>query len=267
MDLKGNVVKRLNKYGEGPGEFVDSIGMREYKGDIAFIDTIRMKLLIFTKDFVFIKETKLKKPYLDFFVNKKNEIVFFSGAEYSDYYFHVYSQDAINPLRKFGEITTTFKDYKKMTSFDSVREILYLPENDGLWASFKNRYDLNYYENEKLAVEIKGLKGFFKGEEQEAMGRKYILYYDRSSHLEKVKNQLFYIFVKDNTTLCDIFDLDNYSLIRRIRFRNNYRTCVSHWKDNIFFGVCYASGSEDSDVILYRIEIKNSLFEKINDKQ
>ena len=260
LDLQGNVVKCLKKYGEGPGEFVNSWGMSEYRGDIAFIDTTRMKLLIYSKDLEFSRETKMRKPFMDFFVNKKNEIVFFNGTEYSDYYFQVYSEDAIKPQRKFGKRITTLKDEKKKKNFDSVRAILYLPGKDELWVSFKNRYDLRYYENEKLSVEIKGPKGFFKGEEQEAMGRKYMLYHDRSTHLDKVKNQLFYLFAKDDSTFCDIFDLENYSLKRRIRFKNNYRTCVSHWKENIFYGVCYDEDSEDNDVILYRIEIKNSQF-------
>jgi len=258
LDLNGNVLGRLKKPGEGPGEFTDAAGLREYQGNISFLDYYKMKFIVYSRDFNFLRETKLKLTYCDFFVNKKNEIVFYGKGSHNDYYFYVYSAYAVKPLRKFGKTPTTFADYKRKFDFDDVRNVLYLAEKDGIWASFKNRYDLRYYEKEKLAVEIKAPKGFFKGEENEMAGRKYVMYNERSCYLARSDNRLLYFYSKNKSFFCDIFDLDSYTLLRRIKFNRNYWYALTHWQGNVFYGAFPDRESEDEDIILYRIEIPDN---------
>ena len=262
LDLQGNVIDRLRKYGVGPGEFVDFTGFGILHGDLGLIDTVKMKFLVYTKDLKFSWEKRMNYVFFGFYENNKKEIVFTDrSGGYADYYFYVYSGDMNKQLRKFGKTITTPADIKKKHLFDAVRTVLYLPEKDGVWASFKNRYDLRYYENERLAVEIRGPKGFFRAEENVMAGRKVIFPLDRSFHLARVGNQLFYFYSKDKATYCDIFDLGILELLRRVKFRFYYATCITHWKDNVFYGLVSDKQSPDEDVLLYRIELKNFIFD------
>jgi hypothetical protein len=48
---------------------------------------------------------------------------------------------------------TNSAERKKSLNFDSVRKYHYISDRDGLWAAFKNRYGLRYYEGNKLKAE------------------------------------------------------------------------------------------------------------------
>ncbi|NIM12411.1 MAG: hypothetical protein GTO45_09880 [Candidatus Aminicenantes bacterium] len=143
----------------------------------------------------------------------------------------------------------------KILLFDYISNTLYIPEENGIWVSFRNRYDLRYYKDEKLLVEIKAKKFFFSGEEQERMGRKFMYYKDRSVLLAKLKDELLYFYKKDNQFFCDVFNLsNNYQLKRRIKFPVRWYPRLAHHKGYTFYGLRF--DNEREHVLLERIKIK-----------
>ena len=251
LTLQGKAVLRNRNQGTGPGEFKFHADMRPYKDKIADLDDGSRKIIIFTKDLEFLREFKVVNHYMGFFVRNENEFVFFSGTDLDSYFFVHDSMGKF--LRKFGKRVTTKEENDRMFLFDSVRCIHYIPESDGIWASFKNRYDLRYYEKEKFKLEIKGPKGYFKSKDEDYGGRKVRMFSDRAVYLSKVKDRLFFFYWKDGALLVDLFDLNNYRLVRRIKFRVVYQ-CVTHYNGNVFYALGY-SNNEEQDLLLYKLEI------------
>lgn len=246
----GSVVKRVGELGTGPGEYKSMYSIHAFKGTIHVLDHRLLKVVIYDNALNFIREVKLTKQYMFFFINKKGEYVFFDGSS-KDHYFYVHDESG-EFLRKYGRILTPAVNNKKVFNFEAVRCALYIPEEDGVWAAFKNRYDLKYYEKEKWVGEIKAKEGYFKGEKQEGMGRTWIFYHDRGYHLARVADRLYYFYIKDKKVFCDIFDRGSFQLRRRIKFKSNIKT-ITHYKENIFFAAAYAD-NEDRDVLLLKLE-------------
>lgn len=250
LNLKGKVVKRVGRRGQGPGDLIWISRIEEFKGNIAVLDSKNQKVAIFNKELEFIREFKLTLPFFGFLVDNQNRFIFYSNAS-SDHYFTLYTENC-KFINKFAKTLTSRAEYRKTFNFDSVRYTLYIPEEDGIWACFKNRYDLRYYEKTKLSVEIKERKGFFKGERQNMGGREIVLHLDRAVHLARFKSQLFYFYRIDKNLFCDIFNLSDYRLQRRVKFKRNYRH-VAHYKDNIFYALGYDTNDEQ-DLLLFKLE-------------
>jgi hypothetical protein len=251
LNLKGKTVKRAGGRGQGPGEFIWISGIREFKGNIAVLDTKTQKMVIFNKNLELIREFKLTLPFFGFLVDNNNRFIFYGNAS-SDHYFTVYTQDG-KFTNKFAKTLTSRAEYRKILNFDSVRYTLYIPGEDGIWTCFKNRYDIRYYRKTKLSVEIKEKKGFFKGERQNIGGREIVLHLDRAVHLARSNSQLFYFYRLDDNLFCDIFNLSDYQLQRRIRFKMNYKH-VAHYRDNIFYALGYDTNDEE-DLLLFQLEL------------
>lgn len=251
LNPEGKIVKRVGRNGQGPGEFMSFGGIREFKGNIAVLDTVIFKIVILNKDLDFLEELKLRLPFFDFLVDKKNNFIFY-GEPAPSYYFSKYTENG-KLIKKFSTTMTTPAENRKIMQFDTVRYSLYIPEEDGIWACFCNRYDLRYYKREILSVEIKARKNFFKGEKQSAGGRDIVLHLDRAVHLARNKGNLFYIYRIDKDLFCDIFSLQDYRLLRRFKFNINY-SYVIHNQDNIFYALMRAT-NEDEDLLLYKLEI------------
>jgi hypothetical protein len=250
LNLKGKTIKRAGRRGQGPGELIWISGIREFKGNIAVLDTKTQKVVIFNKSLEFIREFKLTLPFFGFLVDNNNRFIFYGNAS-SDHYFTVYTQNC-KFTNKFAKTLTSRAEYRKILNFDSVRYTLYIPEEDGIWACFKNRYDLRYYRKTKLSVEIKEKKGFFKGERQNIGRREIVLHLDRAVHLARSNSQLFYFYRLDHNLFCDIFNLSDYLLQRRIIFKTNYKY-IAHYKDNIFYALGYGTNDEQ-DLLLFQLE-------------
>ncbi len=251
LTLQGKVLIRNKNYGEGPGEFLQLFGLRAYNGDIVVQDCKAHKMIFYTKNLEFKKEFRFRDQFLNFFINKKNEFVLCNNSRMA-YYFVVINETG-KVIRKFGKAITSPAEKRKMILFDTVSFITYLPGKDGIWASFRNRYDLRYYEKEKLVLEIKAKKGYFKAEEQEVMGRKYLRYVDRAVHIAREKDRLYFYYRKDKKIYCDIFNLNNYRLLRRVKFKINYRH-ITHHKNNVFYALAYEK-NEDQELLLFKLEV------------
>jgi hypothetical protein len=251
LDLQGNIICQSGKRGQGPGELILFINICKYKENIAVLDKRNQKVVVFTKQLEFLKEFKLKAPFLYFSVDDKNRFLFHSSPG-SAYYFEVYTEDG-KFLNRFGNSMTTPSEYRKRMKFDSLRLSLPIAEEDGIWASFRDRYDLRYYKKMKLAAEIKNEKDFFKVDKQMIGGREIFMPADRALDLARMKNRFFYVYRKDKQIYCDIFDMKEYQLLRRIKFKRNYNQVV-HYQDNIFYAMGYETDDE-SDLFLFKLEV------------
>jgi hypothetical protein len=250
LSLKGKTENRFGRRGQGPGDLIWISCIREFNENICILDTKNQKVAIFNKRLEFIREFKLNLPFFGFIVDNKNRFIFYGNASLNKY-FALYTKNC-KFIKYFAKITTSRDEYRKILNFDSVRYTLYIPEEDGIWACFKNRYDLRYYEKMDLSVEIKARKGFFKGERKNSGGREIIIYLDRAVHIARQKNNLFYFYRIDDNLFCDIFDLDNYLFQRRIKFEKNYRY-IAHFKENIFYAIGYDTNDEQ-DLLLFKLE-------------
>lgn len=197
------------------------------------------KFLIFDNNLKFTREFKVPKFFFIFIINKNNELIACqSQADASKKYFAVYNLEG-KLLRIFGEKKTVFKpgkfegDWAFCVAYDA-----YDREKDGLWTAYLNRYDLRYYEKEKLKVELITNKNFFKKTAREERGVKYIDYEGKPIRLVKSDNNLFYFYRKDKKFFCDIIDTKKYLLLRRIKLNNYFRRIAYH-RENIFYAIYY----------------------------
>jgi hypothetical protein len=245
LSLQGKLLGRAGKEGQGPGEF-SSIGIvSELDGNIAILDYGREVLTFYTRALKYIKEIRLKKYHMCFLVDRGNNYICFGSGE-RDFYFDKYSKN-MTYIESFGPSVSSARDRKKKKLFDDVRCALYIPEDNGIWASFKNRYDIRYYKNQELAVEIKAEKGFFKTEEEYVAGAGRTVVWCKESRalcLAKNNGKLFYFFRNNGVSFCDIFDSNSYRLLRRIAMKNFLRQ-VSHYKENIFYSLSMDESEED----------------------
>lgn len=248
MSPTGKIIGQLGREGQGPGEFIWIGEIKPFKDKIAIIESKLQKLVFYDKNLQYHSEFRFHSYFNGFVVDKGSNYIFY-GNPSLEYYFYYYSEEG-KFKGKFGK--TVNNNYKNFC-FDSVRYAMVLENETGMWACFKNRYDLRYYKNKKLHVEIKEMKGYFRGEEQIIGGRKIFMYTDRSLILARNNHLLYYIYLIEPKIFCDIFDLDSLSLLRRIKFDKNYRQ-VCHYSDNVFFGLAYDK-NEDNDVLFFKIEL------------
>jgi hypothetical protein len=251
LSLRGKLMGRVGKEGQGPGEFLSITEIKKFNGNIAVLDYSKRVLSLYTKELKYIKEMRFNKYHLGFLVDSENNFVCFGAGE-GDFYFDKYSKDMTH-IGNFGQSSTSknLKKFKKF--FDEVRCALYIPEDKGIWASFKNRYDIRYYKNQKLSVEIKAEKGFFKTQEENYGGRIVVMCKNsRALCLAKYGNRLFYFFRNNGITFCDIFDSMSYQLLRRIALKHSHRR-ISHYKKNIFYSLCMDESEEN--VQLFKLEL------------
>jgi hypothetical protein len=251
LSLRGKLLGRVGKEGQGPGEFLSIVGISKFNGNIAVLDYSKRILSLYTKELKYIKEMRFNKHHLGFFVDSENNFVCF-GAGGGDFYFDKYSKDMTH-IGNFGQSSTSKKLKKLKMLFDDVRCALYISEDNGIWASFKNRYDIRYYKNQQLSVEIKAKKGFFKTQEENYGGRIVVMCkHSKAICLAKYGNRLFYFFRNNGITFCDIFDLMSYQLLRRIALKHPH-TRISHYKKNIFYSLGMDESEENAQ--LFKLEL------------
>lgn len=266
LTLDGKVVARAGREGEGPGEMQRVWAMAEYKGNLAILDFERRRVILYTKDLRFIKEYRvptMASMFMGFLVDSNGRIVLYAEAgSISGHYFTVLTE-AFESLRVFGKTKTPLPGLtlKRKSRFDVVDQHVVIPEENGIWCSFKDRYDLRYYKNEKLAVEIKAPKDYFRKVERDVQGpnnEKYtsVNFLDSSIQLARYKNLLYHFVRLNKNYYCDIFDLTSYRLLHRIKLDRNYGR-VTHFKENIFYGYTYqlSEEDEDKDVVLCKLEL------------
>lgn len=253
----GKIVGRVGREGQGPGEFGSVWAISKYNGNLALLDSKRLKLIIYSKNLEYLNEFKLPKMYMGFWVDRKNRFVFYSEANsMADFYFSVYKEN-FQFLNAFGETRASpfSGDVRKyLGNLDSVENHVIIPEEDGIWCSFKNRYNLRYYLNEKLTIEIKAHENYFKRKEEIVRGITYVSYNDRSLQLCRHKNILYHFFRLDKNRYCDLFDLRTHLLLRRIQFEKKYSRMV-HSSEKTFYGLAYQleESGEDKDIVLVKI--------------
>jgi hypothetical protein len=176
LSLQGKVVGRFGRKGDGPGESTMFFGISRFKENIAVIG--KLKLIICNKELQFQREMRLKQMYTGLFLTADNKLYFYNNPSNSDYYFSVYT-DGFKFLETFGLKNDTSKKSKTgkdgyYFSWDRIHNTLYVPEEDGFWVSFRIRYGLRFYKNEKIVVDIKSKKPVFSSTEQEMMGKKFM---------------------------------------------------------------------------------------------
>lgn len=253
FNLNGKIESRVGRAGAGPAEFKWICPAKPYKNQVAVLDQKLRKIAIFNQKLELIKEFRLKFGYTDFFVDKQNRFIFISPSD-KNYYFEICSEEG-KPEKFFGK--TKYPQSQKIVDgaleFEDVWVTLYIPDQNGVLAGFSNRYDLLYYKNEKQTLEIRAARGFFKSKVENIMGKKYKMPNDRVLHLARSQNRLYYFYNRSQKTFCDIFDINNFRLIRRLRI---FPGCVkiAQYKENIFYGFGYDSNQED-DLILVKIII------------
>ncbi len=253
FNLNGKIESRVGRAGAGPAEFKWICKPRSYKEYVAVLDQSLMKIVLFNTNLELIKELRIKDNYKDFFVDKFNQFVFV-GPSSRDYYFEICSENC-KPIKKFGKCRYYEEEKlnKKIHHGDFVINLLYLPDQNGILCSYYGMYNLWYYRNEKKTLEIRAEKDFFSGKFENIMGIKAYTTKDYPIYLSKFQNCLYYFYNRSQKTFCDIFDINNFQLIRRLMI---FPRCVriAQYKENIFYGFGYDSNQED-DLILVKIII------------
>jgi hypothetical protein len=255
LSLQGKVVGRFGKRGEGPGEIPGLPGVNKFKDNIALTD--KFKVIICNKDLKYLREIRIGKRFHNLILSRENKVYFYNNPSYSNHYFSVYTKD-FKYLKKFGikkpgakEEKPDFKNYR--LSHDRVKQTLYVPEENGIWVSFVDRYDLRYYKDEKVVVDIKSKSQMYSTADDVFSGVKVKNYTDYSLHIAKDKNKLYYFYVIEKKLFCDVFDLsENYLLILRLKSPLLYYPIV-HYKGSTFYGFQYDEESESK--VLTKIQI------------
>jgi hypothetical protein len=247
INLEGEFIGKGGRMGQGPGEFQFCKDIRKLNDNIIFMAPYSVRMIIYNKDLKFIREFKVKKQYMGFFVNKRNELIMTTRATPGTlHYFEVISEDG-KYLRSFGRREN--QPTGETVSFDRATDCIYIPEEDSFWVAMANRYALQYYQNENLEVEIRANKEFFKWVDKEYGNASYKSYLDNSIYLAWSNNRLYHFFRKDEQIFCDIFNTENYQLEKRMKIKNNY-SGITHHRDNIFYTIYY---DERGDMLLYKL--------------
>ena len=256
LSLKGELLGRFGSKGQAPGEFLGLFGISKFNENIAL--TGKHKVIICDKDLKYLREIKLKERFHDLILATNNKIYFYNNPTYYNYYFTVYTDD-FKYLKKFGiknpnakKKIITNSNYRYSSNI--IRETLYVPEENGIWVSFRNRYDLRYYKNEELVVDIKSKNQIFAASEEEFMGKKFKMYTtDYAILIAKHEKQLYYCYIKGGNLYCDVFKFsENYHLYRRLKFPFLYKK-LAHFIDINFYGLRYSEDKEN--VFLDKIQI------------
>jgi len=249
LSMQGLLLGRAGNKGQGPGEFVDIERIYEFEGNIAVLDS-SLRVILYTKNLKYNREMKLKKRHQGFLVDRENNFVFF-GFGPKDFYFEKYSKD-LTPIESFGPSVSPGGYKKNKLFFEEVRLALYVPEDNGIWASFKNRYDIRYYKNQELAVEITAEKGFFKTKEENFAGRIVVWCKEaRALCLAKSGSRLFYFYRNNGRIFCDIYDSKSYRLLHRVALKH-YHYRISHYKENIFYSML--NDESEENLLLFKLE-------------
>ncbi|MCP5045901.1 MAG: hypothetical protein GY940_01920, partial [bacterium] len=261
LSLQGYVMGRFGMRGEGPGDFIRIFGVSKLGDNIAIIG--QRKVVICTKELEYIKEFKVEQRFDNLFLSTGNKIYAYNNPSFSNLYFSVYRRD-FKFLRKFGikkpgakdwqakEIN--FRNYKH--SFDTLRHVVYVPGENGIWVSFRDRYDLRYYRNEKTMVNVKSKVIRYPTMDDTFSGVALKVPMGFSLVLGKDGNRLYYCYKlsRDSDFYCDIFDLsDNYRLVRRLTFPLKYWQ-LAYYSGSTLYGMRF--DKEMENVLLDKIEIK-----------
>ena len=254
LSPQGEIMARFGGKGQGPGESPKFHGVSGFKENIAVLG--RNKVIICSRDLKYLSEKRLEQFFIGFIVSTDNQVYFYNNPSYENYYFSVYNQD-FKFVKKFGIKNPDFKE-KKITmqnykpSMDTIRCVHYVPEENGIWVSFRDRYDLRCYKNERVVVDIKTKKPFFASKDEVFSGEKITAYTDHSDLITKQDNQLYHFYVKNEQLFCDVFDLNgSYRLLRRIKFPYRYRLAHSH--ESIFYGL--RVDKDTGDIYLNKLKI------------
>jgi hypothetical protein len=259
ISLQGFIKGRFGKKGEGPREMVGLSGISRFNDNIAISG--RNKVIICTRDLQYIREIKLKQRFHNLLLATNKKIYFYNNPSFSNYYFTVYTKD-FKYFKKFAikkpgakdldERQVNYRNYKY--SSDYIRAILYVPENNGIWISIRNRYELRYYINERAVVKIKSKVQLYTAVDDIFSGVKIKTFKDYPLAIGKNGNQLYHCFKWGEGFFCDVFDLsDNYRLIRRLKLPHQYWRIV-HSKGLVFYGLRYDEDHEN--VFLDKIKIQ-----------
>jgi len=255
LSHQGRLISQFGRKGQGPGESSRFYGLGKFKENIAVIG--KYKVIICNKDLKYLRDIKLKHRFFVLILATNNKIYVDDNPSYFNYYFTVYTED-FKYLKKFGiknpNLKTDKIDSRHYThSWDTIRNTLYVPEENGIWVSFRNRYDFRYYKDENVVVDIKSKKQMFAANEDEFMGIKTKMPADRSILIAKHENKLYYCYTQGDNIICDVFNLsENYRLYRRLKFPFFYRS-LAHARDSTFYGLCYDADREN--VFLDKIKI------------
>lgn len=256
FSLDGKIMGRVSKRGRGPADLLRVWSIAELGDKLAVLDTNNQKIVFLKKNLEFVNEFRTGNAYMGITIDKSKRVILY-GCQNSleNFYFHVFTAEG-KPIGKFGRLKSPLNDRKKTKLFDSVNKALYIPEKNGLWACFKNRYDLRYYENDKLVLEIREREHFFSSEKSEMFGRTLMKYKGRSIQLARNGRYLHYFYRLNKNRYCDVFDLNTLRLLQRVSLKNRY-VAIAHYTGGIFFGLAYQENEDDKDVVLYRIDWKN----------
>jgi len=253
FDLQGKRIAKSGRRGQGPGEFIYPGNIKIFKGYIIFLE-FNKKILFFNLELDFIKEVKLSLHFGDFIINNESQIIYpVKKLSANVTYFSVYSEEW-EKIRGFGEPKTEYDPQKY--SYDYAARLAYDSEKDGIWAAFGDRYDLAYYEKDKLKVELKEKKNFFKKfqEKDKYSGSTILKSTGQPIELVVLKDRLYYFYRIDKEFYCDIFNKNSFKLLRRIKLDRFYRR-IAHYKRGIFYAI-YRGFENEEDNQLYRLELK-----------
>lgn len=252
FSFEGKKISVFGKMGEGPGSFIGLCGICGWGENIVVLDAY--KIAIFDKNQKLLKEKKLNDRFMGIFSINADELYIFTNGTTDNYYFTIYNHD-LQFARKFASKKSSFKERVKKLNFDIVKMVLYIPEKNGLWITYRNRYDLDFYKNERLVSIIKPHESVFIGREEDYPGRTVVMYDGYPVLLANEKNRLFYFYCKDKTLLCDLFDLlKENQFYKRLKMPVKYPILV-HDKGNSFLGLRYTEDNEN--VLLTGITIEN----------
>lgn len=251
LDLSGKVlIRRDDKEGRGPGEFVFCLSPRQIETNIAFYD-IPHKILFYDFNLNFAKEIKLQKYTRDFLYIDKQYLVFPERA-ISNYYLSKYTLSG-DLKKKFGEKLDKVDKKDELYYLNRPRLLAYDKIRKTVWIDMYNKYELKSYYNEILKDKINAEPELFEKYRaiDEETGEKETKLDGRGIKLISTNDKLFYFYSKNKNTCCDVFDSQNITHIKRSKLKNIFKL-ISHLRENIFYGISY---DKEGDPLLFKIEL------------
>jgi hypothetical protein len=258
LDLKGNVLLRGGKRGDGPGEFTFPISLEIYKGEIYVFDLVQKKLILFDKNLEYIREIRLLTIASDFITLPNGQFVFPQrGGTVHQKCLGVYSAEG-KLLRVFGDKEIPFdpKDRDSFSTSDKIRNLVNDQQENRIWVSFRNRYDLSCFQGETKILSIREREDFYQFyyKKDEETKRKGLVASGGPIKLELIGDKLYNFYKNHNECFCDIFDKTNGMLLNRVQLDRIYFK-VAHVKENLFFALAWNTTNEE-DPYLYRIQFR-----------
>ena len=250
LDLNGNVLIRKAKEGRGPGEFIFCLSPRKLGENILFVD-INNKILFYDLHLNFIKEVKLALYTRDFVITKNNNLIF--PERYgSEFYLSRYSIDG-KLLKKIGVKEEKYNPKDEFSSYNRPRLLAYDKSRDIIWCDNLGKYELRSFKDDNKKDLIKPEKELFNKYKtiDKDTGEKVMELDGRSIRLISINDRLFNFFHKKEIAYVDVFEINKFVHIKKIRFKNKY-VLISIINQNEFYGISY---DEEGDPLLYKIEI------------